>query len=629
MKHPAHRWPPMGMAAVVVIAVAAALALLYLARAVLVPVTLAMVLSFATAPFVRTLRKLRIGRAASVLVAVLSIATLVAWLAALIGSRAVQIAEAFPSYRDTFASNVQALRSVTLSPMERTWDAAERLLELRGSESPTPAVATSQGAASLGAIAVELRPHRSTPMERMREVLSLAWLPFASGAIVIVVMIFALLEHASIRDRFIRLVGGSDLRATTTAINDAGERLTRYLARLFAVNIGVGLAIWSGLTAIGLPDATLVATSTAVLRFVPFLGVPTAAVFALLLALGAAQGWSLALSTLALFAAIELITAHAIEPRVYGNATGLSPLTIVLAAIFWGGLWGPVGVLLATPLTLCMAVAGRHFESLGFLGIVLGDGPALTMAQKFYQRALSGDPAEIVEDAHSFLKRRSFAEYCDAVVVPALQLGRIDREGAQITSRQYAALRSAIVRFLAELEEPAHTPQPVAKRATLLDEILSGGLLWRRNLIQNRLRAASRKRSDDPHVRTTAIVLCLGMGLPADELGAELLVRVLRAHGIDARHIKDAGDLDSLHLYGIATSNVSTVCMVTMTTPCAPEHGVELARAIRLLLPHARMLGLLLPGQVDHPHRLPVSELVDCVTTSFVDATRELEGSGP
>jgi len=272
-----------------------------------------------------------------------------------------------------------------------------------------------------------------------------------------------------------------------------------------------------------------------------------------------------------------------------------------------------------------MAVAGRHFEPLSALGVALGDGPALTLAQRFYQRALSGDPAEIVDDARRFLAQGTFADYCDVVVVPALQLGRVDREAGQISSRQYAALRFAISRFLAELGEPAPVRPPRAKRASLLEDILSGGLLWRRDRLRQRLAAAGRDGGDAISTRASSIVLCLGMGLRADELGAELLVRALRARHIDARHIKDAGDLEALHVYGIATLDVGAVCMVTMTHPDAPEHGVELAKQVGSCLSHARTLALLLPGRVDHAERLPVSRFVDDVTTSFAAALRELE----
>ena len=627
MKQPAHPWPATGTAAGTVIAIAAVLALLYLARSVLVPVTLALLLSFAAAPLVRASRRIGLGHGTAVLAVVLSVAAIVSWLVGLVGLHAIRIADALPAYRETFMGNVQAMQSAALSPMEKTWSSVERLLDPRTLDGTKPMSVPGSSrneTPATGPIAVEVQLPKVTPVERLLQLLSWAWAPLGSAAIVIVVTIFALLERESLRDRFIRLVGGSDLRATTTAINDAGARLSRYMARLFAVNIGVGVAVWLALIAIGLPCAALLATLTAMLRFVPFVGVPIAALCALFLALGATPGWTSALPTLAAFAAIELFAAHAVEPRVYGHATGLSPLAIVLAAIFWGALWGPVGVLIATPLTLCLAAAGRHFESLSFLGVVLGDGPALTMAQKFYQRALSGDPAEIMEGARGFLGRRSFAEYCDVVLLPALQLGRIDWASGEITSRQYAALRFAIVQVLSDLDGAQRDDLGVARQTTLFEEILSGSLPWRKNFFHECRPEPSRARGEESPVHARSLVLCLGMGLPADELAAELLVRILRASRIDARHIKDEDDLDSLHVYGIATLNIDAVCMVTMTAPEAPEHGVELAKTVRSRLPHVRTLGLLLPGRVEHPDRMPVSRFVDRTVTSFTHAAREL-----
>ncbi len=627
MKPSAYPWPAAAVAALVVIAAAAGLALLYLARAILVPVTLAMLLSFAMAPLVRAARRIGLGHGTSVFAVVLSIAAAGSWIVALIGMRAVRIADVLPAYRETFVANAEALRGAALPPLETAWRSADQWLDPQAIAATKPGAVLGSGrneAPSSSPIAVEVRAPRMTLLERLRKVLSWAWAPLGSTAIVVVVTIFALLEHESLRDRFIRLVGGADLRATTTAINDAGERLSRYLARLFAVNIGVGLAVWLALSAIGLPCASVLAALTALLRFVPFVGVPVAATFALILAIGAAPGWALTLSTLAVFATIELFVAHAVEPRVYGHATGLSPLAVVLSAIFWGGLWGPVGVLIATPLTLCLATAGRHFESLVFLRVVLGDGPALTMAQKFYQRALSGDPGEIIEGARGFLKRRSFAEYCDVVLLPALQLGRIDWANGEITSRQYAALRFAIVNVLSDLDGAPNDRPPVARRATVLEAILAGGLLRRKDGFHERGSDAHHDLGAGPPTRARSIVLCIGMGLPADELAAELLVRILRESRIDARHIKDQDDLGSLHVYGIATLSVDAVCLVTMTAPEAPEHGVALARSVRSHLPQVRTLGLLLPGRVENPGQMPVSRCLDGVTTSFVETVRDL-----
>ncbi|HEY4068012.1 MAG TPA: AI-2E family transporter, partial [Burkholderiaceae bacterium] len=362
---------PFSQIALGVLALAAILGLLYLGRAILVPVTLAVVLSFAISPFVRTLREFGLGHTPAVLAAVAMTGLVGLMLAGVIGSQAIQLAAKLPEYQGTFKANLQSLRAVTLSPLESTFADAERMLDPQFGEEADRANARPPGQpAADAAVPVEIRRPKATPTELLQRVLGWVWGPIGTFGVVIVVLIFVLLDQEALRDRFIRLVGGSDLRTTTTAINDAGKRLSRYLLRQFAVNAGVGLVIWTALTAIGLPHATLVATLTAVLRFVPFLGVPFAALLAAGLALAAAPGWGTMLLTLGAFMTVQLITSQVIEPRLYGHATGLSPLSIVLATLFWGWLWGPIGVIIATPLTLCLAVTGRHAESLGFLDIV-------------------------------------------------------------------------------------------------------------------------------------------------------------------------------------------------------------------------------------------------------------------
>ena len=191
----------------------------------------------------------------------------------------------------------------------------------------------------------------------------------------------------------------------------------------------------------------------------PYVGYPIATLCALTLALAVDPGWSLTLTTLAAFVAVQLCTSQIIEPRLYGHATGLSPLSVVLATLFWGWLWGPVGAIMATPLTLCLAVAGRHTRSFAAIDIILGDGPALTLPQKFYQRALSGDSDEIIRGARDFLKRKPLAVYCDTILMPALALGRIDLASGAITADQQSKLRGVVVAVIESLAGAAlHNP---------------------------------------------------------------------------------------------------------------------------------------------------------------------------
>jgi predicted PurR-regulated permease PerM len=611
-----------------VLAVAAILGLLYLGRPILVPVTLAVVLSFAIGPLVRVSRQLGLGHVSSVLGAVAATGLVVLMLATVIGTQAVQMASNLPAYQETFRANVRELRTAALARLEPTWKAAERMLdplEGEGAESGgkeelrSPPLAT----APTSVIPVEIRQPKATPTQWLQRLLALVWGPLGSAGIVVVVLIFVLLEREALRDRFIRLAGGSDLRATTTAINDAGERLSRYLVRQFAVNAGVGVVIWTALTAIGLPHATLVASLTAVLRFVPFLGVPIAAVLAALLALATAPGWTMLGLTLTVFVVVQLITSQVIEPRLYGHATGLSPLSIVLATLFWGWLWGPIGVIIATPLTLCLAVAGRHAESLGFLDIVLGDAPALTMAQKFYQRALSADAEEIISDAREFLKRRPLAAYCDTVLMPALQLGRGDLAAGDITPHQQLELRNAIVRVVEALDGSARAPLFGRRHATVLEDASAGRLLRQKRLLRQRSEAA--RASPDAKARAApgSLVLCVGLGTLGDDLATELLVRILRELHVDARHLT-VEDLHAPPPPEVALTAIGAVCIVSFTPGEEREKGGHLAQEIRSKLPHAYLLALLPPSVLAEVDQSTLGDNVDRIASTFEDAALEV-----
>jgi len=607
-------------AALGVLAASAALALLYLGRQILVPVTLAVLLCFAISPLVRKLRHIGMGHVSSVLGAVACTVVVLSMLAGLIGVHALRMAASLPAYQATLEKNLRSLRILALSPMEKTWDAAEKLLDPVGSSSADADAATLEpmsATPSVQAITVEVRPPKPASMERLQRLVAWLWGPIGGAGIVVVVLIFLLLERESLRDRFIRLVGGSDVRATTSALNDAGERLSRYLARQIAVNIGFGLVIWAALLCIGLPEAALVAALTALLRFVPYVGVLVAAVFAMLLALAAIDGWTLMSLTGIVFLTVDLITSHVIEPRVYGQATGLSPLSIVLATLFWGWLWGPVGVIIATPLTLCLAVAGRHAESLGFLDIVLGDGPALTMAQKFYQRALSGDADEIISGARQYLRRRSFAAYCDTVLMPALRLSRADYAKGQITLRQQAELRDAIVHVVEALNGAERDPLFNPKRKTVLEEVGSGRLLLQQRMLRQRTEAQS-------PTDAASIVLCVGMGLPGDDLATEILVRILRSLDMDARHLT-AEDLHASRYPRPPASAISAVCLVTMMGGDPSDTGVQLSRQVRSEAPDAYVMALLIPGLSENPAQAELRSTVDQMVSSYEQVVHELQ----
>jgi predicted PurR-regulated permease PerM len=610
-----------------VLTVGAILAMLYLGRPVLVPVTLAVVLSFAIAPVIRTLRRsLGMGHVLSVLVAVSALGVMVLALAAVIGVQTVQMASNAGQYEATVKAKMQALRTLTVARMEPVWGAAERLTESladrSGDLSEPVSTAPKRTASSADVVPVEIHEPPPSPAALVQRLLSAVVGPIGMAGIVILVLIFVLLEQEALRDRFIRLAGGSDLRTATSAINDAGERLSRFFMRQFAVNFCVGLVLWVVLAAIGLPHATLWASLTAVLRFVPYIGVPLAALMASMLAIAVDPGWSLFFYTLAAFIAVQTIVGQVIEPRLYGHATGLSPLSIVLATLFWGWLWGPIGVIMSTPLTLCLAVAGRHAESLGFLDIVLGDGPALTMPQKFYQRALSGDSDEIIAGAREFLKRKPFATYCDTVLMPALGLGRIDLSSGAITPRQQLELRNAVVRVIEALGSSTQSRKKSSFRrqpASLLDETSPGRLLREKRL----WRQQSGEPGAAPAVCAGEIVLCVGLDALGDDLATELLVRILRDLHIDAKHLA-LDEVRGPKPSHLKEAEISVVCIVSVDPRKEEATVLHLAEEVRKRLPQTFIMALLLREVLDEEHTLLLSRHIDRLALSLEDAALEV-----
>src|SRR5216684_4067033 len=338
-----------------ILATATLLALLYFARDVLVPITLAVILSLLIAPLVRVLRRIGLGQTVSVLAAVLVLAFSFAAVAGVIGSQVVHMAQSLPRYERTIERKLKTLNTVTVGKFNDLTKQAGRFAnrhaesEQPGTVEPPRTLQQSDRAGLNGPIPVELHEPPANPLQVIERVLGSIWVPIETAGIVLVVLVFVLLEHEALRDRFIRIAGGADIRLTTLAINDAGERLSRFFVSQFAVNLGLGIMIWVGLSVIGLPQPLLWAALAGVLRFVPYVGVWIAALCATLLAAAVDPGWMLALATLGLFVIVELIAGQLVEPQLYGHTTGLSPLSVVVAAIFWSWLWGPIGLIVSTP----------------------------------------------------------------------------------------------------------------------------------------------------------------------------------------------------------------------------------------------------------------------------------------
>ena len=601
--------------AIGIIAFAAVLSLLYVGRNVLIPLTVAMMLSLLIAPLVRRLRRIGLGQTPAVLLAVLTLALVIAGAAGVLGTQVLRMASSLPHYERTIQQKLHILDEMTVGRFNALTSETSRLIEDQPSNlGANVTSSTNELASGTAPIPVELRQPHASALQIVARVFASIWAPIESTGIVLVVLVFVLLEQEALRDRFIRVAGGTNIRLTTLALNDAGDRLSRYFVSQFGVNLGVGVAIGTGLAFLGVSQAILLGALATLLRFVPYVGIWLAALLATALAIAVVPGWSLAISTVGLFVVVELVAGQAVEPNLYGHATGLSPLSVVVAAIFWSALWGPIGLVLSTPLTLCLLMIGRHTRALNFLDLVLGDTQALTLPQRFYQRALSGDADEILGFARAFLKNKSFAAYCDQVLMPALHLAFLDREAGAISPEQQFKIRDLLVAVVSTL---SGEPRRLRRRHSTVLENQNAGLILR----QHREQLTGRWQGPVA-VPSGSILLCLGMGSTADTIAAELLVRSLREQRLDARHIS-MPDLDAGSRPPDANPAAIAIAYIVSAFPSAErEHPEKTIDRIREVLPKARIVSVFHPGISIQPDLTAQVGNVDGAVSSFVEAVQ-------
>src|SRR5215213_5292656 len=396
------------------------IAALYFGREVLVPIALAMLMSFVLAPPVRALQSIYVPRTLAVIVVVLVAFGAVFGLAALMVSQVNELARELPSYQTTLRDKIQGLRGASTGT--GTLERASEVLQDLSKELDKPTVTQRSrpnvsDASPDRPIPVEVKQPDPGALQTLAALITPLVHPLTTTGIVLVFVIFILIQRQDLRNRLIRLVGASDLQRTTAALDDAGQRLSRLFLTQLALNAGFGVIIGVGLWGIGVPSAPLWGMLAMILRFVPYIGALISAIFPLILAAAVGPDWSMAIWTAALFLIVEPITGHVIEPMLAGQSTGLSPVAVVTSAAFWTWLWGPIGLVLATPLTMCMVVLGKHVPHLKFFDILLGDEPALRPEQLTYQRMLAGDPVEAVEQAQAYLKNEPLLAYYENILI--------------------------------------------------------------------------------------------------------------------------------------------------------------------------------------------------------------------
>ena len=293
--------------------------------------------------------------------------------------------------------------------------------------------------------------------------------PLATLALVLVFVGFIMLQKDDLRDRFVRLAGSRDMQRTATALDEAASKLSRYLALQTIINGSFGFIIGVGLWLIGIPNAGLWGLIGMMLRFVPYVGVPIASLFPAVLAVAVDPGWSMLIWVMGMFAGVEAVIGQMVEPFVYGRSMGLSAVAIVVAAAFWTWLWGPVGLLLSTPLTMCVVVLGRHIQSLKFLDVMLGDTPALKSEESLYLRMLAEDPEEASEDAEDYLRGNSLVAYYDEVAARALMLAQADVNRGVLDVTRQGRIRDAIKELIANLSGRKEGVKPVELPSSWLE----------------------------------------------------------------------------------------------------------------------------------------------------------------
>ncbi|WEF35124.1 AI-2E family transporter [Pseudoduganella chitinolytica] len=455
-------------------------------------------------------------------------------------------------------------------------------------------------------IPVEIREHTSAKDTLTKFVAAISG-PLGEAGLVFVLLVFILLDSENLRERILRLAGQRAVGRTIKGLEDAAQGVSRFFFSQFVVNLVFGTVLALLLWLLGLSHAVLLGALCALLRFVPYIGALIAASGLALFAAASGPGWALVVYTVLLFGTLEVLLANVIEPRVYGHSSGMSPLAVIVSALFWSALWGPVGLLLATPLTLCIVVAGRYVKALEPVSILLAEAPNASEAQRFYHRLLSGEAAAIVQDARTFLRKFTLARYCDQVLLPGVQLAVTDLRDEGAEPGQQQRVRATIALVTETLGQGAATVRSHRRRVSLLNESIGAHLRHAREERLGRWQGSL-------EVPERSIVLCASLPTVREEFLCELLVVSLREAGIDARSLV-LGDLDDDNRPD-AEHLVSSV-LVIHPVESMPEAWVEAVARLRENLPEAPLVAIA-PREPAVPQA--VTQRVDLVLKSFEEA---------
>lgn len=583
------------------------LGLLHWGREVLQPLALAGLLSLALWPMVRRLRQFGLNHAPAVLLSVALVGMVVAWVATLLTLQLANVAQELPRYSEAIQAKAEDVRNLVLRPFEKLGEELDKIEPRR----PVPRLQED--------VAAEPADDRPRAVGRGAEAadssishwFSALWGPLGQAFIVMVLLVFVLLEHESLRDRLVSLTGGAQVARTFQALADTGEGVARFFCAQFLVNAGFALVLGLTLWALGVPHAALWGALGGMLRLVPYVGILAAGGMVTAFAAAVDPGWSLALSVLIAFGMLELLAANVLEPQVYGHSTGLSPLAVIVSALFWSAVWGPVGLLMSTPLTVCMVVVGRHVRALAPLSVLLTESTGISRAQRLYQRALAGETDEILRDARRELRREGLVTFFDNSLLPAVALAAEDSRHGHLGPYQREHLRDTLIALTEALSGMVPTrglrrrPLPALAHATV-GAYLRQARLSRQGRWQGGL-----------DVPESSVVVCVGLLRERDALLTELLVRALSHAGLDARSICTDDPLDKLEPE--ASRLVSSI-FIAAPLPEDLEPWIALCQAVRGRAPQAMLVAVRPPLEPDPLDDGLIQPHVDLLVRSYSEA---------
>jgi predicted PurR-regulated permease PerM len=582
----------------------------YIAGAIVQPLIIAALLSFILAPAMRRFRVWGLPKFLSALFSVVLTLIVLGALGTTLALQVGQLADDLPRYENNLRAKIQVLGGAPLASgaLERASGTLRDLQsELNRVDSPQPPPGTQIDSSK--PLPVEIRQPESKGFEALANLVRPLLSPLATSALVVLFLLFLLLQREDIRDRLLRLAGTADLHRSTAALDDGASRLSKFFLMQTLLNSGFGIFIAAMLFTIGVPNPVLWGILAGLLRFVPFVGSLIAAFFPVAVAAGADPGWSKALMTAGLFLISEPAAGQIVEPLVYGPRTGLSPVAVVLSTLFWTLLWGPIGLLIATPLTVCLVVLGKHIEGLSFVAVLLGDEPPLQPEERLYHRLLAGDATDAADQAEEELKTRSLLAYYDAVPMKALVLAQIDAAERKLDTEKQFEIRDTlgeIIDILSEYEDADCFREADSSASSGGERASENSLIYEGGSKQN---------------KSKEVVLCVGSRSSLDEAAAAMLGQVLEKRGITAL-IKPVEFARNDNEAGTDASTPRLVCVSYFGAMSRPAHVRYRIRRFKRALPHARFVACfwMLGGDLVKAEEWRNSVGADFVATSLEQA---------